>query len=362
METFTFESPLKPELNNQQIIYQPIGVCGLITPWNWPINQLALKVIPALAVGCTVILKPSEIAPLSAMLLTEMIDEAGYPAGVFNLINGDGLNVGSAISAHADIDMVSFTGSTGAGTAVMKSAAETVKKVTLELGGKSPNLIFADADIETAVTAGTKNCFGNTGQTCVAPTRMLVEHSIYDQAVSIAKMVAESVLIDTPETPGDHIGPLSSKAQFIKVQQMIQKGIAEGATLVAGGLGKPDGFSTGYYVKPTVFSDVNNDMSIAREEIFGPVLSIIPFDSEEKAIEIANDTPFGLNARISTGDQQRAKRVARQLDAGMIQINGVSPAAGTPFGGMKKSGIGREGGHFGLEDYLEIKAVSGWST
>ena len=362
LETFEFEQPLKPGLSDQQIVYQPIGICGLITPWNWPINQLALKVIPALAVGCTVVLKPSEIAPLSALLLTEMIDEAGYPAGVFNLVNGDGINVGSAISSHEDIDMVSFTGSTGAGIAVMKSAAQSVKKVTLELGGKSPNLIFADTDIEAAVTCGTKNCFGNSGQTCVAPTRMLVERNIYAQAVEIAKTVAESTLVDSPEKTGDHIGPLSSAAQFSKVQEMIQKGIDEGATLVAGGLGKPDGMSKGYYVKPTVFSHVSNEMAIAKEEIFGPVLTIIPFDNEEQAIEIANDSPYGLNARLSTGDEQRAKRVARQLDAGMIQINCVSPAAGTPFGGMKKSGIGREGGRFGLEDYLEIKAISGWSN
>ena len=362
LETFEFEQPLKPHLENQQIIYQPIGICGLITPWNWPINQLALKVIPALAVGCTVVLKPSEIAPLSAMLLAEMIDEAGYPAGVFNLVNGDGLNVGNAISGHEDIDMVSFTGSTNAGIAVMKSAATTVKKVTLELGGKSPNIIFADADVESAVASGTNNCFGNSGQTCVAPTRLLVERSIYDQAVTIAKSVTESVSIDSPEKQGDHIGPLSSQDQFTKVQEMIQKGIDEGATLVAGGLGKPEGMTKGYYVKPTVFANVNNQMAIAKEEIFGPVLSIIPFDTEEQAIDIANDTPYGLNARLSTGDKQRAKRVARQLDAGMIQINGVSPAAGTPFGGMKKSGIGREGGRFGLEDYLEVKAVSGWTN
>lgn len=359
-DNFQFEHPFHGDAS-QLIAYEPIGVCGLITPWNWPINQLSLKIIPALAVGCTVVLKPSEIAPLSAMILADLIDKAGYPAGVFNLVHGNGMEVGSAISNHTGINMVSFTGSTNAGIAVMKSAADSVKKVTLELGGKSPNVVFADANLESAVNAGTGNCFGNTGQTCVAPTRMIVERSVYEQAIAIAKTTAETTKVGLPTEEGDHMGPLSSQAQFDKVQAMIQVGIDEGATLVAGGLGKPEGFSEGYYVRPTVFANVHNGMRIAQEEIFGPVLCIIPFDNEDEAIAIANDTPFGLNARVQTQDMKKAQRVARQLDAGMVQINGASLASGTPFGGFKQSGIGREGGKWGLEDYLEVKAISGWS-
>ena len=288
------------------------------------------------------------------------MDEVGFPAGVFNLVNGTGLDVGSVMSSHPDISMMSFTGSTSAGIAVMKAAADTVKKVTLELGGKSPNLVFADADLETVVAAGVKNCFGNAGQTCVAPTRMLVERSVYDAVVTLAVETANSVYSDSPSVEGEHMGPLSSSAQFQRTQTMIQTGIDEGARLVAGGLGRPEGFDKGYFVRPTVFADVNNQMAIAREEIFGPVLSIIPFDSEEEAIEIANDTPFGLNARVQTGDKQRARRVASQLKAGMVQINGVSPVAGIPFGGYKQSGVGREGGRWGMHDYVETKIISGW--
>lgn len=360
LPNFPFEHPLYPDMPEQRVRHEPIGVCGLITPWNWPINQLMLKIAPALAVGCTVVLKPSEVAPLSALLLAEMMDEAGFPTGVFNLVNGDGLNVGSAMSKHVDVQMMSFTGSTGAGIAVMKDAADTVKKVTLELGGKSPNVVFADADLETVVAAGVANCFCNVGQTCVAPTRMLVERSAYDQVVALATEAANNTLVDDPSKEWAHLGPLSSKAQFDKVQSMIQMAMDEGAHLVAGGLGRPEGLETGYFARPTVFADVRNDMRIAQEEVFGPVLTIIPFDTESQAIEMANDTPYGLNARVQSGDMERARRVASQLDAGMVQINGVSPVAGIPFGGFKQSGIGREGGRWGLEDYCEVKIVSGW--
>lgn len=358
-ENFEFEELLSPKFPNQTIVREPIGVCGLITPWNWPMNQIALKVIPALAVGCTVILKPSEIAPMSAMLFAEFVDEAGFPQGVFNLVNGEGAVVGEALSQHPDVDMMSFTGSTRAGTAVSRAAAATVKRVSLELGGKSPNIVFADADLEKAIVRSLAHCFENTGQSCNAPTRMLVERSVYDKAVELAKKVAEGTKVGDPAEEGNHIGPLSSSIQFEKVQKLIQKGIDEGARLVAGGTGRPDGFTEGDFVKPTVFADVNNDMTIAREEIFGPVLAMIPFDTEEEAIAIANDTPYGLAAYIQTGSPERAKRVARKLRAGMVQINGTSRAPGSPFGGYKQSGNGREGGKWGLEDFMEVKLISG---
>ncbi len=358
-ENFEFEELLSPKFPNQTIVREPIGVCGLITPWNWPMNQIALKVIPALAVGCTVILKPSEIAPMSAMLFAEFVDEAGFPQGVFNLVNGEGAAVGEALSQHPDVDMMSFTGSTRAGTAVSRAAAATVKRVSLELGGKSPNIVFADADLEKTIARSLAHCFENTGQSCNAPTRMLVERSVYDKAVELARKVAEDTKVGDPAEEGDHIGPLSSSIQFEKVQKLIQKGIDEGARLVAGGTGRPDGFTEGDFVKPTVFADVNNDMTIAREEIFGPVLAMIPFDTEEEAIAIANDTPYGLAAYIQTGSPERAKRVARKLRAGMVQINGTSRAPGSPFGGYKQSGNGREGGKWGLEDFMEVKLISG---
>lgn len=358
-ENFEFEELLSPKFPNQTIVREPIGVCGLITPWNWPMNQIALKVIPALAVGCTVILKPSEIAPMSAMLFAEFVDEAGFPQGVFNLVNGEGAVVGEALSQHPDVDMMSFTGSTRAGTAVSRAAAATVKRVSLELGGKSPNIVFADADLEKTIARSLAHCFENTGQSCNAPTRMLVERSVYDKAVELARKVAEGTKVGDPAEEGDHIGPLSSSIQFEKVQKLIQKGIDEGARLVAGGTGRPDGFTEGDFVKPTVFADVNNDMTIAREEIFGPVLAMIPFDTEEEAIAIANDTPYGLAAYIQTGSPERAKRVARKLRAGMVQINGTSRAPGSPFGGYKQSGNGREGGKWGLEDFMEVKLISG---
>ncbi|PLU76297.1 aldehyde dehydrogenase family protein [Sinorhizobium medicae] len=343
--------------NGDTLLREPIGVCGLITPWNWPVNQIALKVVPALATGCTCILKPSEFTPLNAMLYAEMIEEAGFPAGVFNLVNGDGIHAGAALSKHRDIDMMSFTGSTRAGIAVSKDAADTVKRVTLELGGKSPNIVFADADIEERVTASILECFNNSGQSCDAPTRMLVERSAYDKALEIAERAGRQAEVGYPEEEGTHIGPLVSHIQFGRVQALIEAGVAEGARLLVGGPGKPEGFETGFFVKPTIFADVNNDMRIAREEVFGPVLSIIPFDTEEEAIAIANDSAYGLAAYVQTGDPDRADRVVSRLRAGMVHINGAPHRYGSPFGGCKQSGNGREGGIFGLEDFLEIKTV-----
>lgn len=361
LKSFSFEHPLREGAENQHMIYEPIGVCGLITPWNWPMNQVTLKVVPALGAGCTVILKPSEIAPMSSMLFAEFIDEAGFPAGVFNLVNGNGPGVGEVMSSHPGIDMMSFTGSTRAGIAVTKGAADTVKRVALELGGKGPNIVFADADVPRAVTAGARHCFNNTGQSCNAPTRMLVERTVYADAVAAAKAAAEGTSVGDPAEDGNHIGPLVSQTQFDKVQALIQKGIEEGAELVAGGLGRPEGFNRGYFVRPTVFANVRNDMTIAREEIFGPVLAMIPFDSEEEAIEIANDTPYGLASYVQSGDLERARKVARRLRAGMVHLNGAAQASGSPFGGYKQSGNGREGGEHGLLEFLELKAVSGWA-
>jgi aldehyde dehydrogenase (NAD+) len=354
LKTFEFER----QIGSTLVVKEPIGVCGFITPWNWPINQISCKVAPALATGCTMVLKPSEIAPLSGYLFTQMMDQAGFPAGVYNMVNGDGPGVGAVMVSHPDVDMVSFTGSTRAGILVAKAAAETVKRVTQELGGKSPNIIFADADLESAVTGGVIGMMGNTGQSCNAPSRMLVEASVYDQAVEIARQVAAQIPVDQPAKQGEHIGPLSSRMQFDKVQGLITKGIEEGAELVAGGLGKPEGFETGYFVKPTVFAGVNNQMAIAREEIFGPVLTMIPFASEAEAIAIANDTPYGLAAYLSTGDDDRAKRVAAQLRAGMISLNSAQQDYTAPFGGYKQSGNGREWGEFGFDDFLEIKGIS----
>jgi len=360
LKDFEFERPLGDHAPGNQIIYEPVGVCGLITPWNWPMNQVALKVIAALAAGCTMVLKPSEISPLSSMLFAEMIDDAGFPVGVFNLVNGDGMGVGSQLSGHPDIDMISFTGSTRAGVAISKNAADSVKRVSLELGGKGANIVFADAD-EKAVVRGVRHCFNNTGQSCNAPTRMLVERSIYDQAVATAKEVAEKTSVDIASLEGRHIGPVVSELQYNKIQDLIAKGIEEGADLVAGGLGKPEGLDKGYFVRPTVFAGVNNDMTIAREEIFGPVLSMIPFDSEEEAVQIANDTLYGLTNYIQTQDGDKANRISRKLRSGMVQINGEMLGAGAPFGGYKQSGNGREGGTWGLEEFLEVKVVTGWS-
>ena len=343
--------------NGDVVRREPIGVCGLITPWNWPVNQIVLKVVPALATGSTCILKPSEFTPLSAMLYAEMIDEAGFPPGTFNLVNGDGIECGAALSRHPDVDMMSFTGSTRAGKAVTRDAAETVKRVTLELGGKSPNLVFADADLEDRVAGSILECFNNTGQSCDAPTRMLVERAAYEKVLEIAERVGNEARVGDPEVEGDHVGPLVSKIQFDRVQTLIRAGIEEGARLLSGGLGKPEGLETGYYVRPTIFADVNNSMRIAREEVFGPVLVIIPFETEEEAIAIANDTPYGLAAYVQTGDDARAERVAARLRAGMVHVNGGPHRYGSPFGGFKQSGNGREGGLLGLEDFLEVKSI-----
>ncbi|MGI9353133.1 MAG: aldehyde dehydrogenase family protein [Rhizobiaceae bacterium] len=361
LKTYEFERELRPDTPNDRIIHEPIGVCALITPWNWPMNQIALKVIPAIATGCTSILKPSEQSPMSGILFSQIMDEAGVPAGVYNMVNGDGPGVGTTLSGHKDVDMVSFTGSTRAGTAITKNAADTLKRVSLELGGKGANIIFADAD-EKAVKRGVIRCFNNTGQSCNAPTRMLVERSRYDQAVEEAKAAADATSVDLASREGRHIGPLVSKMQFDKVQDLIEIGIKEdGATLVAGGLGRPEGLNRGYFVRPTVFADCTNDMRIMQEEIFGPVLSMMPFDTEEEAINIANDTDYGLTNYVQTADPEKANRVARQLRSGMIDMNGMARSSGAPFGGFKQSGNGREGGIWGMEEFLEIKAVGGWN-
>jgi len=345
-----------------RIVKEPIGVCALITPWNWPINQIAVKVAPALAAGCTMVLKPSEIAPFDAMIFAEILHEAGVPAGVFNLINGDGPSVGAALSSHPDVAMVSFTGSTRAGVAVAQNAAPGVKRVAQELGGKSANIILDDADFEKAVSRGTNDCFENSGQSCNAPTRMLIPADRMDEAAAIAAKRAESTTTGDPEDPGTRMGPVVSELQWNKIQDLIQKGIDEGATLVVGGTGRPEGLDKGYYVQPTVFADVSNDMSIAREEIFGPVLSIIPYDNENEAVQIANDTPYGLSGYVSSSDLDRARRVAAKLRTGMVHINSASLDSMAPFGGYKHSGNGREWGAHGMDEFLEIKSVFGYEA
>ena len=360
LKEFKFEKILGEHAKNQNILYEPKGVCALITPWNWPMNQVCLKVIPALAAGCTMVLKPSELAPLSSMILAEMIDEVKFPAGVFNLVNGDGATTGDALTSHPEVNMISFTGSTRAGALISQNAAKDFKRVSLELGGKGANIIFKDADPE-AVERGALRCFRNSGQSCNAPTRMLVEKSMYDETVERLKKYANEFKVDNPNKEGDHIGPVISEAQFNKIQTLIQKGIDEGAKLVAGGPGKPEGLDKGYYVKPTVFADVNNKMEIAKTEIFGPVLSVIPFETEEEAIEIANDTPYGLTNYIQTQDKEKVQRVARKLRSGMVDVNGAGIAVDAPFGGYKHSGIGREAGAEGLVEFLEIKTVGGWN-
>ena len=360
LKEFNFEKPLGEHAKNQRIIYEPKGVCALITPWNWPMNQTCLKVMPAIASGCTMVLKPSEVAPLSAMILAELIHEAKFPKGVFNLVNGDGANTGDALTSHPDINMISFTGSTRAGALISQNAAKDFKRVSLELGGKGANIIFKDADPK-AIERGALRCFRNSGQSCNAPTRMLVEKSMYTQAVERVKQFANEMKVGDPNKEGEHIGPVVSEVQYKKIQSLIQKGIDEGATLVAGGTGKPDGVKKGYFVKPTAFADVNNNMEIARTEIFGPVLSIIPFKNEEEAIEIANDTDYGLTNYIQTQDKKKANRVARKLRSGMVDVNGAGIAVDAPFGGFKHSGIGREAGKEGLLEFLEVKSVGGWS-
>ena len=359
LKNFKFESSFDEESDNH-ISREPIGVCALITPWNWPMNQITLKVIPALAVGCTMVLKPSEIAPLSGIVFAEMVHDAGFPPGVFNLVNGDGEGVGTQLSTHPNIDMISFTGSTRAGKLISINSADTIKRVCLELGGKGGNIIFADSDPD-AVRRGVKHVMGNSGQSCNHPTRMLVEKSIYERAVKEAKEEANKTKVDISSKKGDHIGPVVSKIQFEKIQNLIQAGIEEGANLVAGGPDRPEGLDKGYFVRPTIFSDVTNDMKIAREEIFGPVLSIIPFENEEEAIAITNDTAYGLTNYVQTQDKEKSKRVSKQLRSGGVEINGTGMSGGTAFGGFKQSGNGREGGTWGLEEYLEVKTISGWN-
>ena len=361
LKNFEFEKPLGEHAPNQRLIYEPKGVCALITPWNWPMNQVCLKVAPALASGCTMILKPSELAPLSSMILAELIDETKFPAGVFNLINGDGETTGNALTSHPDVNMISFTGSTRAGALISQNAAKDFKRVSLELGGKGANIIFKDADPE-AIERGALRCFRNSGQSCNAPTRMLVEKTMYNEAIERLKKYTENFEVGDPKKEGEHIGPVISETQYNKIQTLIKKGIDEGAKLVAGGPGKPDGLEKGYFVKPTVFADVNNNMEIARTEIFGPVLSVMPFETEEEAIAIANDTPYGLTNYIQTQDKEKVKRVARKLRSGMVDVNGAGIAVDAPFGGFKHSGIGREAGEHGLEEFLEVKSVGGWNN
>ncbi len=361
LKNFEFEKPLGDHAPNQRLIYEPKGVCALITPWNWPMNQVCLKVMPAIASGCTMVLKPSELAPLSSMILAELIDETKFPAGVFNLVNGDGATTGDALTSHPDINMISFTGSTRAGALISQNAAKDFKRVSLELGGKGANIIFKDADPE-AIERGALRCFRNSGQSCNAPTRMLVEKSMYNEAVERLKKYTETFEVGDPKKEGEHIGPVISETQYNKIQTLIKKGIDEGAKLIAGGPGKPNGLEKGYFVKPTVFADVNNNMEIARTEIFGPVLSVMPFETEEEAIEIANDTPYGLTNYIQTQDKEKVKRVARKLRSGMVDVNGAGIAVDAPFGGFKHSGIGREAGEHGLEEFLEVKAVGGWNN
>ena len=361
LKNFEFEKPLGDHAPNQRLIYEPKGICALITPWNWPMNQVCLKVMPAIASGCTMVLKPSELAPLSSMILAELIDETDFPPGVFNLINGDGATTGNALTSHPDINMISFTGSTRAGALISQNAAKDFKRVSLELGGKGANIIFKDADPE-AIERGALRCFRNSGQSCNAPTRMLVEKSMYKEAVERLKKYTENFEVGDPKKEGEHIGPVISETQYNKIQTLIKKGIDEGAKLVAGGPGKPEGLQKGYFVKPTVFADVNNSMEIARTEIFGPVLSVMPFEDEKEAIEIANDTPYGLTNYIQTQDKEKVKRVARKLRSGMVDVNGAGIAVDAPFGGFKHSGIGREAGEHGLEEFLEVKAVGGWNN
>ncbi len=358
LKTYAFEE----RLGTAMLVREPVGVVGMITPWNWPLNQIACKVAPALAAGCTMILKPSEYTPYSALIFAEILHEAGVPKGVFNLINGLGPEVGAAMSEHPDIDMMSFTGSTRAGIDVVKRAAATVKRVSQELGGKSPNIILEDADLTRAVTGGTAHCFNNSGQSCNAPTRMLVPMARMDEAAAIAKAVADKTKVGDPKAADTNLGPVVNRVQWDKIQGLIKKGIDEGAKLAAGGLGLPDGLNKGFYVRPTVFSHVTNDMTIAREEIFGPVLSIIGYKDEEEAVRIANDTPYGLAGYVSSGDIERARRVARRIRAGNVNLNGAPNERAAPFGGYKQSGNGREWGRFGLEEYLEVKAVAGWGA
>ena len=351
------------KIGSTMIKKEAIGVCGFITPWNWPANQVACKVAPAIATGCTIVLKPSEIAPIDAMILAEVMHEAGVPAGVFNLVNGDGPSVGAAISAHKDVDMVSFTGSTRAGVLVAQAAAPTVKRVTQELGGKSANIVLPDADLQKAVAGGVMQMMTNSGQSCNAPSRMFIQREQQAEAMQIAKAAAESVQVAMPaDAPRGAIGPISNANQYNKVQDLIQQGIDEGATLVAGGLGRPEGFNKGYFARPTVFADVSNDMTIAREEIFGPVLVMIPYDTVADAVEMANDTVYGLSGYVQSSNIEKAREVASQLRTGNVHVNGAGADFNAPFGGYRQSGNGREWGVHGFTEFLETKAVMGYEA
>lgn len=357
LKTYEFES----DKGTSRIVREPVGVCGFITPWNWPINQIACKVAPALAVGCTMVLKPSEVAPINAYLFAEVLHEAGVPAGVFNLINGDGPDVGAPLSSHPDVDMMSFTGSTRAGILVSKAAADTVKRVALELGGKSANIVLDDADFKKAVAGSVYGMMSNSGQSCNAPSRMLVPAKRQDEVIAIAKAAAESIKVGDPTAEGTVMGPVVSEVQYNKIQGLIQKGIDEGATLVTGGVGRPDGLNKGFYVRPTVFANVTNDMTIAREEIFGPVMAILPYKDEEDAVSIANDTVYGLSGYVQ-GEPEHARKVASRLRTGNVHLNLAGPDLNAPFGGYKQSGNGREWGEFGFEEFLEVKAVLGYNA
>jgi aldehyde dehydrogenase (NAD+) len=358
LEAFEFEQ----QRGSTRIVREGIGVVGLITPWNWPLNQIACKVAPALAAGCTMVLKPSEIAPITGVIFSEIVHAAGVPAGVYNMVSGDGPSVGQVMAAHPGIDMMSFTGSTRAGIIVAKTAADTVKRVAQELGGKSPNIILPDADFEAAVRKGVESCFNNSGQSCNAPTRMLVPRDRHGEALAVAKQSAEAHKVGDPKAEGTMLGPVVSELQFNKIQRLIESGMKEGATLVTGGVGRPEGLNRGYYVRPTVFGDVRSDMTIAREEIFGPVLSVMPYDSEEQAIAIANDTPYGLSAQVASRDLEHARRVARRLRAGQVKINYPAWDTFAPFGGYKQSGNGREYADWGIHDFLEIKGIIGYGA
>jgi aldehyde dehydrogenase (NAD+) len=345
-----------------RIAKEPIGVVGMITPWNWPLNQIACKVAPALAAGCTMVLKPSEISPINAVIFGEVMHAAGVPKGVFNLVQGTGVEAGARLAAHPDIDMISFTGSTRAGILIAKSAADSVKRVHQELGGKSANILLPDADLSAAVPAGIATLFGNSGQTCNAPTRMLVQRERQAEAIAIAREAAASYIVGNPRSEGSNLGPISNKTQYAKIQELIDAGIKEGATLVAGGLGRPDGLTHGYYVRPTIFADVTPTMRISREEIFGPVLSILPYDTEDDAIRMANDTVYGLAAYVSSADLERARRVGSRMRAGTVYLNNPAFDIGAPFGGYKQSGNGREWAEFGLDEFLETKGVVGYKA
>jgi aldehyde dehydrogenase (NAD+) len=358
LEAFAFEE----SRGTTRIVREAIGVVGLITPWNWPLNQIACKVAPAIAAGCTMVLKPSEIAPITGIIFSEIMHEAGVPAGVYNMVNGDGPSVGQVMSGHPDIDMMSFTGSTRAGILVAKNAADTVKRVTQELGGKSANIILPDADLAWSVRKGVESCFNNSGQSCNAPTRMLVPRALHADALSVARQTAEAQKVGDPRNEATMLGPVVSEAQFNKIQGLIESGIKEGATVVAGGTGRPEGLNRGYYVRPTVFGDVSREMTVAREEIFGPVLAIMPYDSEEQAIEIANDTVYGLSANVESKDVEHARKVARRLRAGQVKVNYPAWDTFAPFGGYKQSGNGREYADWGIHDFLEVKAIIGYGA